>query len=278
VPGAKETLHKLGLTAKKRLGQNFLTNEDDLRFIAESSSAVPGERVIEIGPGLGALTAFLLEKGFAVSAVEKDYSLVTHLNSQFKGLPLEVFCLDVLKFDIHQALKIEKPLTVFGNIPYNITSPIVFWLVEQRAFVKSAVLMTQKEVAERLAGTPGHEGWGAVSVSLQAYANVRMLRTVPKGHFFPAPKVDSAVIRLDFLPHPRFEPPDRETFHRIVAKAFQKRRKTLLNALEDEAGGLARETLSQTFLSIDLDPKRRPETLSVADWVLLARALREVIK
>jgi 16S rRNA (adenine1518-N6/adenine1519-N6)-dimethyltransferase len=273
---AREKLHKLGLIAKKRFGQNFLTNDTDLEFIASALDVPAGSAVLEIGPGLGALTAFLLEKGFRVQAVEKDRDMAAHLRREFRDRPLDVIEADILRYEPGD-LKPE-PAAAFGNIPYNITTPIVFWLVDHRRLFKSAVLLTQKEVAERLSGVPGHEGWGAVSVSLQAYAEVKMLRVVPKGHFYPSPKVDSAVVRFDFLPKPRFEEADKETFHAIVSKAFQKRRKTLLNALEDDDKGLARGVLSHAFLSLDLDPKRRPETLSVAEWVLLARALREVIK
>ena len=263
---AKTYLENLGLTAKKRFGQNFLTNEADLRFIADALELEPGERVLEIGPGLGALTGFLLEKGLVVEAVEKDRLLAETLRKHFEGSPLEVHCADILQFG-------RSPSAVAGNIPYNITSPILFWLVERRSTIRRAVLTVQKEVAERVAGTPGHEAWGAVSVSLQAYADVKMLRVVPRSHFYPVPKVDSAVIRLDFLPQPRYDAGTGEVFHEIVSRAFQKRRKTLLNALEDEAGGRGKGPLLELLTGCGIDPKRRPETLTLPEWVLLARRL-----
>ena len=273
MPDAKTTLEELRLVAKKRFGQHFMTSEEDLRFIAESLGAKAGETVLEIGPGLGALTAALLEKGLFVKAVEKDNSLAEHLKSFFKDAALEIFGKDILSFDLARDLGLSSPVSVAGNIPYNITSPILFWLVEQRALVKTAVLTTQYEVAERVCGKPGHEGWGAVSVSLQAYAEVTFLRKIPRSHFYPAPKVDSAVLRLDFLPKPRFEAADKDLFHEIVSRAFQKRRKTLLNALENEGRGHGKERLGKVFSASDIDPKRRPETLSVSEWVLLAHHL-----
>lgn len=273
MPNAKRTLEALHLAAKKRFGQNFMNDEGDLRFIADSLGACAGEAVLEIGPGLGALTAALLEKGLQVKAVEKDHSLADHLKIFFKDSSLEVFCRDILAFDLAGDLKRVSPIAVCGNIPYNITSPILSWLVEHRAFVKSAVLTMQYEVAERLTGKPGHKAWGAVSVSLQAYADVTFLRKIPRSHFFPAPKVDSGVVRLDFLPHPRFETGDKDIFHEIVSRAFQKRRKTLLNALENEAKGHGKAKLGQVFSVLGIDPKRRSEMLSVSEWVLLAHHL-----
>ena len=251
-----------------------MTHEDDLRFIAQSVSAQAGERVLEIGPGLGALTSALLEIGLQVAAVEKDRALAAHLEKQFSGAPLEILCRDILTVDLARDLGVTSPIAVSGNIPYNITSPILFWLVEQRARVKSAVLTTQLEVAQRVAGKPGHEGWGAVSVSLGAYADVHFLRKIPSSHFYPPPKVDSAVIRVDFLPKPRYDADCRELFHALVARAFRKRRKTLLNALEEEKTGHTKARLSEAFSGAGIDPKRRPETLEIAEWVLLARLLR----
>ena len=272
MPSARSVLDRLRLSAKKRFGQNFLNDADDLDFIADALGLRENETVLEIGPGLGALTEALLKKKLHVAAVEKDLSMVRHLQQQFQGLTLRVFPGDILKFNLRD-LSPEEPNAAVGNIPYNITSPILFWLVEHRAVLRRAVLTVQWEVAQRLAGKPGHEGWGALSVSLQAYAEVRLLRRIPKSHFYPAPKVDSAVVRLDFLPKPRFEEAHRGIFHEIVARAFQKRRKMLLNALENERAGHDKQALSDAFECASIDPKRRPETLSVSEWVSLAACL-----
>jgi 16S rRNA (adenine1518-N6/adenine1519-N6)-dimethyltransferase len=258
---------------KKRFGQHFMTDGSDLRFIVDALGLAAGEHVLEIGPGPGALTGALLDKGLRVTAVEKDRSLAARLGARFPGRPLEVVCADILGFVPKRDTAPRERLVVVGNIPYNITSPILSWLVDQRPFIRRAVLTVQWEVARRLAGRPGHEAWGAVSVSLQAYAEVALLKRVPRGHFDPAPRVDSAVVRLDFLPEPRFEAAHRELFHEIVARAFQKRRKTLFNALEDARRGRGKERLLRALAEARIDPKRRPETLGVSEWVLLARCL-----
>ena len=270
---AKERLQALGLSAKKRFSQNFLHVPADLVFIAESLGAHGPERVLEIGPGLGALTEALLDRGLDITAVEKDSDLVSYLQKRFAGRSLRVFSEDILKFDPERDAGLKKPLRVAGNIPYSITSPILFWLVAHRSLIKRAVLTVQKEVAERLTGKPGHEAWGALSVSFGAYADARLLRMIPRSHFHPAPKVDSAVVGLDFLEVPRYGAGDGKLFHELVARAFQKRRKTLLNSLEDESRGRTKARLLGVFAGLGFDPKRRPETLSVEEWVLLAGAL-----
>ncbi len=250
-----------------------MTRESDLCFIADSLESRPGETVLEIGPGLGALTGFLLEKGSSVLAVEKDRSLAAHLKKKFHGKAVQILSQDILKLNPAREVALKGPVVVAGNIPYNITSPILFWLVEHREFFRRAVLTMQKEVAQRLTGKPGTKVWGALSVSVQAYADVVFLKRISKGSFYPVPKVDSAVVRIDFLEKPRYPDGLGELFHEIVARAFQKRRKTLLNALEDPEGGLPKESLKGILEAEGMDPKRRPETLSVAEWVSLTARL-----
>jgi 16S rRNA (adenine1518-N6/adenine1519-N6)-dimethyltransferase len=269
---AKGTLRSLGLRARKNLGQNFMTRESDLRFIADALEVRTGETILEIGPGLGALTALLLETDAHVLAVEKDRSLAEILRKKFSGKPLQVLGRDILEFDPAREPVFKTPGIVVGNIPYNITSPILYWLVKHRFFFRRAVLTMQKEVAQRLAGNPGTKIWGALSVSVQAYAEVVFLKKISKGNFYPAPKVDSAVVRLDFLEKPRYPEGFGELFHETVARAFQKRRKTLLNALENPPS-LSKERLRSVFRAAGFDPRRRPETLSVAEWASLTTHL-----
>lgn len=250
-----------------------MTRERDLRFIADALDLVTGETVLEIGPGLGALTRVLLEKGMKVLAVEKDRSLAAYLSENFGGNSLRVVSQDILEFDPSGVSDLKVPVAVIGNIPYNVTSPILFWLIEHRRFFRRAVLTMQKEVAERLTGSPGTKVWGALSVSVQAYADVVFLKKISKGNFYPVPKVDSAVVRLDFLENPRYAAGLGELFHETVARAFQKRRKTLLNALEDPQKGLPKEILKNIFEDTDIDPRRRPETLSIQEWTRLTARL-----
>ena len=250
-----------------------MIQEKETRFIADSLPEKEGQAVLEIGPGFGALTRALLEKGLKVFAVEKDRQLADFLKKEFQGMALHVISGDILKFDPEKEISGPVPRTVVGNIPYNITSPILFWLVDHRHLFRCAVLTIQKEVAERLSGKPGGKTWGALSVSVQAYANVSFLKMIPKTGFRPAPKVDSAVVRLDFLEKPLYAEGTAELFHEIVAKAFQKRRKTLLNALENPEKGFSKEVLKNAFIEVELDPKQRPETLGVGQWASLALCL-----
>jgi len=253
-----------------------MTRESDLRFIADALDSRPGETVLEIGPGLGALTKVLLEKDLKVLAVEKDRSLAAYLSENFPGSSLQVLSRDILEFDPASEAALKAPAVVAGNIPYNITSPILFWLIEHRRFFRRAVLTMQKEVAERLTGKPGTKVWGALSVSVQAYADIVFLKKISKGNFYPVPKVDSAVVRLDFLEKPRYPERLGELFHETVARAFQKRRKTLLNALEDPRKGLPKERLKTVLQDTGIDSRRRPETLSVAEWISLTARLSKM--
>ena len=184
----------LPVRPKKRLGQNFMTSQRHSGFIVDALSLAPGERVLEIGPGLGALTELLLNRGCPVVAVEKDAVLVDLLRYKYRNADLEVIHQDVLSLDLEGKASPEAPLKVIGNIPYNITSPILEWLIKHRARITTAVLTVQWEVARRLAAKPGNKDWGSLSVFLQFYSDVELLRKIDKSHFNPVPRVDSAVL------------------------------------------------------------------------------------
>ena len=259
---------------KKRLSQNFMTSASDLAAVADALNIEPGEEVLEIGPGAGALTRELLGRGARVFAVERDASLTASLKENFKDAPLRVVSKDILRLTSEQEPALRGPLKAAGNIPYHITSPIIEWLIAQRAGVSLAVLTVQWEVARRLSAKPGGKDWGSLSVFLQFYADVEFLRKIDKSHFYPAPKVDSGVIRLRFLKTPRFALSDEERFFSLVRRAFQKRRKTLLNALADENSAiLSKKSLSETLSRLPIDARRRPETLSLQEWADLSEAL-----
>ena len=250
-----------------------MTSVRDLAAIADALSIKPGETVLEIGPGTGALTGPLLERGAHVIAVEKDAALARELEKKFADAPLRVLVKDILQLDLRD-LKSPSVLKVAGNIPYYITSPIIEWLISQRKCVSQTVLTVQWEVARRLAAEPGGKDWGSLSIFLRYYANVEFLRKIDKSCFFPVPKVHSGVIRLTFLGRPRFTLTDESLFFSLVRRAFQKRRKTLLNALEaPESQEPTKETLRQAFSQLDIDPRRRPETLSLDEWAALSEAL-----
>ncbi len=268
---AQAFLLELKGAARKKLGQNFMVRENELAAIAGFLDLKEGDTVLEIGPGLGFLTRFLLEKKAAVWAVEKDALYAGFLKEHFKGRPVRVACEDVLTLDVEKTFGPLPPLKVAGNIPYNITSPILEWLLKNRKLFSQAVLTVQLEVAERLAASPGGKTWGALSIFLQMNADVDFLKKIPASAFFPSPKVDSAVVRLRFLPGPRVAVQDEARFVFLVRRAFQKRRKTLLNALEsDGLPGLSKDHLRSTLTTCSIDPQRRPETLSLEEWARLS--------
>lgn len=269
---AQVLLRRLEAAARKKLGQNFMVDEKALLDIASSLDVHDGETVVEIGPGLGFLTRFLLKRGASVVAIEKDPAYARFLAGHFADRPFQVEEGDVLETDL--ARLVEGRVKVFGNIPYNITSPILEWLIGHRRLVSDAVLTVQWEVAERLAAKPGGKDWGSLSVFLQYHAEVRTVRKIGRSSFSPAPNVDSAVIHVHFPEKPKIQAGDEAFFFAIVRRAFQKRRKTLLNALaSEEDPRLAKKSLEAALSRTGIDPARRPETLSVAEWAKLAAAL-----
>ena len=277
MPGLKEEakllLRRLEASARKKLGQHFMVDENTLGFIAAALDLKPGETVVEIGPGLGFLTRLLLARGACVIAIEKDPAYAKFLTNFFADQPFQIEQADVLKTDLARLVSGE-PVKVFGNIPYNITSPILEWLILQKNLISEAVLTVQREVAERLQAAPGTREWGALSVFLQYHAEVKILKKLSPAAFSPAPKVDSAVIHISLAKTPKYEVSDQTQFFRLIRRAFQKRRKTLLNALADETDeSLSKKNLQALLNSVSIDPTRRPETLKLEEWVLLSKNL-----
>ncbi len=250
-----------------------MTSARDLAFIAKALSIQPKEHVVEIGPGLGALTQALLTFGAQVTAVEKDAPLAASLRVRLKDCPLTVIQKDILHLRLIDELAEKKPVKVAGNIPYNITSPIIEWLISQRAYVSQAVLTVQWEVARRLTAKPGNKDWGSLSFFLQFYAKVELLRKIDKSHFYPTPKVDSGVVRIRFGGQEGFSVSNEENLFRCVRRAFQKRRKTLLNAIWSQEPAPSKQTLALLLTKLGIDPRRRPETLSIAEWIKLSESL-----
>ena len=271
---AKSFLGQLNASARKRLGQNFMVRESELSFIADSMPWKEGESVLEIGPGLGFLTRVLIQKRLRVLAVEKDRLYVKFLEGYFKNEAFRILERDILEIDLEKDFQLTNAIRVIGNIPYHITSPILEWLIHQRRLISETVLTVQLEVAERLAAGPGTKSWGSLSIFLQLYADVNLMKKIDSASFYPAPKVDSAVIKIRFLDKPRFEIRDEEKFFGLVRRAFQKRRKTLLNALADEnLKNFSKPLLVQTFERAMIDPMRRAETLTLEEWASLYLAL-----
>lgn len=249
-----------GHTARRRFGQNFLV---DPHYIARIISAVdpkPGDRVVEIGPGLGALTGGLLSRAGRLDVIEIDRDLAARLAQQWPGPELRIHTADALEFDY---APLGDSLKVVGNLPYNISSPLIFHLATFESRLSELTVMLQKEVVDRMTAPPGTPEYGRLSVMLQYRFAVRRLFIVPPGAFRPVPQVDSAVVRLVPLGAGRSSPRDEALFARVVGLAFGQRRKTLRNALR---------TLCSAALieAAGIDPEARGETLAVAQFVRLA--------
>ncbi|GKW48522.1 16S rRNA (adenine(1518)-N(6)/adenine(1519)-N(6))-dimethyltransferase RsmA [Halomonas pacifica] len=255
--------------ARKRFGQNFLRDAGIISRIVRAIGPRSGERLLEIGPGQGALTGPLLEAAGALEVIELDRDLIPGLRVQFFNYPdFVIHEGDALKFDF-RALRGEGPaLRVVGNLPYNISTPLIVHLLGAGDAIADMHFMLQKEVVERLAASPDSADWGRLSVMAQYYCRVDSLFVVPPEAFVPRPKVDSAIVRL--TPHERLphRARDEALLFDLVREAFGQRRKTLRNNLK---GRISAEALSE----LGIDPGRRPQTLSVEEFVRIANSLAE---
>jgi len=252
-----------GHVARKRYGQNFLADPHYVKRIADAIAPQPGERVVEIGPGLGALTGELVARAGRIVAIEIDRDLAARLRERYAPDQLELVVGDALEVDL---APLGTDLRVVGNLPYNISSPILFRLAAQAPALRDVTVMLQKEVVARMTAEPATAEYGRLTVMLEATFAIERLFVVPPGAFRPAPKVDSAVARLTPL-RGADKPAIRDfaRFERVVAAAFSQRRKTLRNALSSLV------TPAQ-FAAAGIDPQRRGETLSVREFVALSDA------
>ena len=263
----RHILKTFGLKLGKRLGQNFLIEPTVVDDIVAAAEIAPGEQVLEIGAGLGALTQGLLEAGATVKTVELDKKLPPILAHTLMGYDnLTIIQGDILKTDI-AALTERKPFKVTANLPYYITTPIIFALLNQNLPITKLVFMIQKEVAERIVAPPSTKDYGSLSVAVNYYADVKLVRTVSPNCFMPPPNVESAVICLDVLPNRRVKVSDEDRFFRIVRASFAQRRKTLSNALK--GGGFSPEDIAAMLARSGIDGSRRGETLSIDEFAAL---------
>lgn len=260
----KAPLPKFSLPkAKKSLGQHFLVDAHYIARIVAAIQPQADERMVEIGPGPGALTRPLLQTLAQLDVVEVDRDMVTRLQNEFPADRLRVHAVDALVFDF---ASLGPGLRVVGNLPYNISSPLLFHLAESAASIIDMTFMLQKEVVDRMAATADTPEYGRLSVMLQSRFKVSKLFNVPPGAFQPPPKVDSAIVRLVPLTPQEIPYRNAKVFADVVARAFGQRRKTLRNTLK----GLADEAV---FLELNIDPRRRGETLSVHEFAALANCL-----
>jgi 16S rRNA (adenine1518-N6/adenine1519-N6)-dimethyltransferase len=277
ISSPKTVLRHLGLRPEKARGQNFLVHPHQARRIVAALELDSGDLVVEVGPGLGALTVFLAEEAGRVVALEVDPALAAYLQTElFPGdSRVEVVCQDVLRFDfLAAARKAGRPLAVAGNLPYQITSPLLFKLAGEKAALSRAVLMMQQEVGARLTASPGIKDYGVLSVLLQYYFAMTRLFSLGPANFYPPPQVTSVVMRLvPREPDPRAR--DEAFLARVVKAAFATRRKTLRNtlAMKGSALGLNTAEVLAGLAALDIDPGRRGETLSVSQFVDLSNEL-----
>ena len=263
---------KYGFEFSKTLGQNFLVNAAIPPKIAEEAET-DGKFVVEIGPGFGCLTKELCKRAKKVVAVEIDSSLIPVLNETLAEFGnLEIVNDDILSVDISALCEKhgEKSVDICANLPYYITTPIVMHLLESGAPVKSVTVMVQKELARRIVSTPGSSDYGAVTASVAYYTNPKHLFNVSAGSFYPAPKVDSAVIRLDVIPeNERIPVKDKETFFKVIRLAFAMRRKTLVNNLS--AGfNMEKTEAAEILSSLSIPVSVRGEALGNKDFARIA--------
>ena len=267
----KHILRAFDLRASRRLGQNFLISPGVVRAVVEAAEIENGDRVLEIGPGIGTLTQGLLEAGAEVTAVELDKKLPAVLAETLRGYEhLKVVQGDILKTDI-PALMGDQPFKVAANLPYYITTPILLSLLEQSLPITHIVTMVQKEVAERMTARPGGKDYGALSVAVQYHTEPEIVLDVPPSCFFPAPEVDSAVIACTVRQTPAVAVQDEKLFFRVVKASFGQRRKTLSNALKPL--GFSKAQIEDALLGAGIDSTRRGETLSLEEFAAIANKL-----
>jgi 16S rRNA (adenine1518-N6/adenine1519-N6)-dimethyltransferase len=255
-------------TPRKRFGQNFLHDHNIINNIISSIQAKPNQHWVEIGPGQGALTEPLLKEGVRLEVVELDRDLVVLLKQKFKQYPnLQIHSADALRFDFSSLADEGDKLRVIGNLPYNISTPLMFHLLDNAYCIEDMHFMLQKEVVDRICAAPGSKKYGRLSVMMQYYCETELLFDVPPESFDPAPQVMSAIVRL--VPHR--QPPvvvnDIAKLNRVVTQAFSQRRKTLRNSLKKL---IAEEDIA----ALGIDPTLRAETISLAEFASLSNLLQ----
>lgn len=284
----KNTLKKFRLQPAKSLGQNFLADGNILIKIADAAEISKDDLVLEVGPGLGGLTAYLAERAGMVVAVEIDRRLLPVLRETLKDYTnIKIINGDILRLNIKDELDAAvaaredgfapAALKIVANLPYYITTPVVMALLESGLRVKTMVFMVQKEVADRMRADPGGKDYGALSVAVQYYSKPSVVLAVPPHSFVPQPDVDSAVIRLDVYEKPPVELCDTKLFFRVVKAAFGQRRKTLVNALNN-AGcfNLGKEQIKELLAKGGIGENQRGETLSIAQFAQLSNDIYDI--
>jgi len=268
----KFLIKKYKISANKSLGQNFLVNEEVINDAINSSDIKKEDLVIEIGPGLGTLTKYLLEKAGKVIAIELDNRMIEVLNDRFNIYNnFEIINNDVLKVDLKSLIQKEKNegniknIKIVANLPYYITTPIIMKLLEEKLDIDSITVMVQKEVASRLTSIPGGKNSGAITYSVYYYSEAEEIKLVPSNSFIPAPDVESQVIKLTLRKEPIVKMKDEELFFKIIKVSFMQRRKTLLNSISN-SGLVSKEEIKRILEKLEIDIRVRGESLSIEQF------------
>lgn len=281
----KEILERHGFSFKKSLGQNFLVDPNVLHNIVSQADITKETGIIEVGPGIGALTEHLARQAGKVVAFEIDQRLLPVLEDTMAPYPnVTVLHQDVLKADLHRIIEEQfadyEQIAVVANLPYYITTPIIMKFLMERVRVSQLVIMMQKEVADRITAVPGTKAYGSLSIAVQYYMNTDIAMIVPKTVFIPQPNVDSAVLRLTRRAEPYPDVADEDFLFNVTQGSFVHRRKTIWNNLITSLpdGKEKKELIGKAFEEAEIDPGRRGETLSIPEFIRLANALYPYFK
>ena len=273
----KEVMSEAGITFRKEFGQNFLINRIIPENIADNAAYDENTLIIEIGPGIGCLTKELAERYNKVVAIEIDKGLIPVLEKTLADYDnVTVINADVMKTDLVQIVEQYSdgmPVAVCANLPYYITTPILMYLLESDVQLSSITVMVQNEVASRLVAPAGSSDYGAITAVLGFYGESRKLFKVSAGSFMPAPKVDSAVVKIDLYKEPRYFPRDEKGFRNLIKAAFEMRRKTLVNAINAKFPHIDKGRIAEVVVSLGFSETVRGEKLSTEDFVNLSNLL-----
>ena len=271
----KKELEDHGLVPRKRWGQHFLTDRNILAKVIRTAGIVETDVIMEVGPGLGILTLALAREAKQVIAVEIDQKLTEILKEKVAGCPnVDIIRNDIMEVDFEDLYKsVGQPLKVVANLPYQISTPLIFRFIDSKPLFTSLTLMLQKEVAERMTAKPGGKDYGPLSIFTQIVSDFSIRFLIKPSAFIPRPKVDSAVIHMVWKEKPLVDDQDVEWFKRVVKAAFGYRRKTLMNALKHSDLSLP-ENAAERMKEIGIDLQRRPETLTIEEFARLADTLK----
>jgi len=270
-----DIIKKYNFKCTKSLGQNFLVDDDVLNEIVEGAQVNKDDLVIEIGPGVGSLTAVLLKKARKVVSIELDDELLPILEAELgENENFTLLHNDALKVDYNEIIGDEKNVKLVANLPYYVTTPIIIKLLKANYKFTSLTIMIQKEVAERINADPNCKEYGALTLLVQYYCTTKIVTMVPPSAFVPRPKIDSVVIRLDRLEEPRVKVKNEALMFDIIRNSFNMRRKTLWNGTKFL--GIEKEALLGAYEKANIDPKRRGETLSIEEFATLTDRIVEV--